>query len=114
MIGVPTVREVSGLALSSRNRRLDENQRAQAASIYKGLKILKSNILGGLGIKQSIQETKEFYNISGVFEVEYLDVVELDSLMPIQNDGQTSNLALCVAGYVGGVRLLDNICIFKN
>ncbi|MEQ6121174.1 pantoate--beta-alanine ligase [Reichenbachiella sp. MALMAid0571] len=111
IVEVPTVREASGLAMSSRNQRLNGQEKNLAANIYKGLQILKNKIVSGIGLETSISETKEFYkNVEG-FDLEYLEIVRKSDLLPISKFNSDIETALCVAGYVADVRLLDNLCI---
>lgn len=111
VISVPTVREVGGLAKSSRNERLDEKGLQAAENIYRGLKLLKAKILSGILLKKAMQEIKAFYNEIDGFELEYLEVVNTGNLKSIVKYSPEIETSICVAGYVGGVRLLDNICI---
>ncbi len=111
IIEVPIVREDSGLAMSSRNQRLDEGQKQTAACIYKGLTLLKGLLLEGQPVKTATAEVTSFYNQVAGFELEYLSVVNRDTLLPVDYVDATSQVALCVAGEVGGVRLLDNVCL---
>ena len=111
IVNVPTVREVSGLAKSSRNERLDENGLRTAVSIFVGLNLLESKIMSGAYLENAIEEVESFYNEIDGFELEYLEVVRADNLKSIKEFNPEIETSICVAGYVGGVRLLDNICI---
>lgn len=114
IVNVPTKREMSGLAKSSRNERLDESELRTAANIFKGLKLLESKILSGVYLQNAINEVEEFYNEIDGFELEYLEVVQTDDLITIREYKSEIETSICVAGYVAGVRLLDNISIYKN
>ena len=105
---------MSGLAKSSRNERLDESELRTAANIFKGLKLLESKILSGVYLQNAINEVEEFYNEIDGFELEYLEVVQTDDLITIREYKSEIETSICVAGYVAGVRLLDNISIYKN
>jgi pantoate--beta-alanine ligase len=111
IVNVPTIREVSGLAKSSRNERLDENGLRTAENIFRGLKLLESKILTGAYLESAIEEVEDFYNEIDGFELEYLEVVRTDNLKSIKECKPEIETSICVAGYIGGVRLLDNICI---
>ena len=107
IVGCPIAREESGLAMSSRNQRLSENGRAIASNIHTGLKMACQ-----LPKKYSLIETKNqvlgFYKTVKGLEIEYLEFV--DDLMSVQLEfTDNPNLAVCVAGYVEGVRLIDNL-----
>lgn len=111
VVEIATIREPSGLAMSSRNERLNTEQKEIAAGIYQGLVHLKEKISVGADIKTAIGEVKNYFNNMDGFELEYLEVVDKDQLLPVRNYADCAEIALCVAGYVGAVRLLDNICI---
>ncbi|MEQ9285791.1 MAG: pantoate--beta-alanine ligase [Cyclobacteriaceae bacterium] len=111
VVEIATIREPSGLAMSSRNERLNTEQKEIAAGIYQGLVYLKEKISVGADIKTAIGEVKNYFNNMDGFELEYLEVVDKDQLLPVRNYADCAEIALCVAGYVGTVRLLDNICI---
>lgn len=111
IVNVPTIREVSGLAKSSRNERLDEKGLRAAVNIFKGLKLLEAKILVGASLKNAKRGVEEFYNEIDGFELEYLEIVQTDNLRTIREYKPEIETSICVAGYVAGVRLLDNICI---
>jgi len=109
IVGVETVRESSGLALSSRNRRLSEKGKEAAAIINKGLNLIASGIQSHKPIQGLLSNCREFYERESNFELEYLEAVDTTSLLPIEDYAQLDELAVCVAGYVEGVRLIDNL-----
>ena len=111
IVGVATVREASGLAKSSRNQRLNAAGIKTAKNIYKGLKLLKSKILSEIMLDEAVEETKQFYNEVDGFELEYLEVVKTNDLESIHEYNPEIVSSICIAGYVAGIRLLDNICI---
>ncbi len=115
VVEVPTVREASGLAMSSRNQRLNEVEKSIAANIYNGLRTLESQITTGVNIESAKMAVEKFYNGVNGFDLEYLEVVNKVNLLPVTDFNPDIELALCVAGYISGVRLLDNLCInFKD
>jgi len=109
LIICPTIRETDGLAMSSRNRRLGEEERAHAPIIYKILLDAKDKIQNGDDIeevKESVQ--LEFHVLAG-FELDYFEVVNTKTLQPIHTIGEAGTTALCIATFLGPVRLIDNI-----
>lgn len=109
LIICPTIRETDGLAMSSRNRRLSEEERAHAPIIYKILLDAKERLNAGEAIdevKESVQ--LEFHALAG-FELDYFEVVNIKTLQPIHTIGNEGTTALCIATYLGPVRLIDNI-----
>lgn len=109
VVGVETKREASGLAMSSRNLRLSEEGREIASKIQVGLKLSEKSILDNKEPGLVKQEALTFYQKVDELKVEYLELVDGETLMPIDNYEEISELAVCFAGYVEGVRLIDNL-----
>jgi len=107
IIEAPTVRSSSGLALSSRNNLLDDKSLEIASSINKILKLVSENIKSGKEILQSLNIGIQEFENNNHIELEYLDIVNSQNF---SNDIQSSsNLLLIFAGYINGVRLIDNL-----
>jgi pantoate--beta-alanine ligase len=106
---VPTVREQSGLAMSSRNLRLSEDEKALATTIYQSLLFIKQSIKpGGTDILTS--RAKEQLEQKG-FKVDYVAVAHAITLEPVHHwDGKIPLVAL-IAAYLGNVRLIDNMIL---
>ncbi|WP_436517724.1 pantoate--beta-alanine ligase [Ekhidna sp. To15] len=109
VVGVDTVRESSGLAMSSRNRLLTEKGRGDASVIYTGLRLLRDGIVGGKPIKTMIEKTQSLYDEVGNFELEYIEAINPHDFSKVDKYEDLDELAICVAGYVEGVRLIDNL-----
>jgi pantoate--beta-alanine ligase len=108
IVEVPTVRESSGLAMSSRNQRLSEEQKTHAAEIYR---IVRESIL--LAGEQSPDQVVRFVtgsvnNVPGL-RVEYFGIVDGNSLQPVSSWRDSGNSVGAIAVYCGDVRLIDNI-----
>jgi pantoate--beta-alanine ligase len=107
----PTLREENGLAMSSRNLRLNEEQRDQAANIYKILRDLKQKIKPG-SLSHLKKEAAKFL-ITNKIKPDYVEIAEAANLKIVNHwDGKTELVAL-VAAFIGEVRLIDNI-LLKN
>ena len=108
IIGVPTKREVSGLAMSSRNKRLSESDLEKATLIYKTLLFIKEN-----ASKYSVEDLKEIsiekFQKHAELDLEYLEIVALENLQPIEKYNEKGHNAACVAVSISSVRLIDNI-----
>ncbi len=102
------IREDTGLAMSSRNIRLSEENRSKAAFIYKTLLKLKSNVKY-MPLPEAIEKAKVEILENEETKLEYLEVTNPATLLPLNAIPSDSNaLALVVVNYFG-VRLLDNI-----
>jgi pantoate--beta-alanine ligase len=104
---VPTVREPDGLAMSSRNRRLDPAEREQALSLSRALRAAEEAIARGARDADAIA-TAARGAMNGV-EPEYLALVDPDSFSPVQHvDGR---VLVAVAARIGATRLIDNTIV---
>ena len=113
LVMLETKREKDGLAMSSRNIRLNESERNLAPLIYKNLLISKKNALDGLDIRTIESNFIENIEANKEFKVEYVNIVDGTSLNKINNITDTYYLVMCIATWLGNVRLIDNI-IIKN
>lgn len=102
------IREDDGLAMSSRNRRLTPEQREVASAIYQNLKMLRSDF-NSLKIADLKSRAIDNINMIEGFEVEYLEVVDAKTLMPVEALAENQKLVVCVAAFLGKVRLIDNM-----
>ena len=106
---IPTRREPDGLAMSSRNLRLNGIQRQHATIFYDALRLAKEKLKKGeeiAGVKRFVGELVE--KADGV-RLEYFEVAESKSLNLLEAVDGVETPILCIAGYVGDVRLIDNI-----
>ncbi|MCL1162770.1 pantoate--beta-alanine ligase [Shewanella chilikensis] len=110
VIGVETVREDSGLALSSRNGYLTEAEKALAPKLKAAMDKLAEAIVLGQDIDQAISDTQEFLRAAGL-EPDYLEVREASSLKPVSSDDKS--LVILAAAYLGKARLIDNITLSR-
>ncbi len=105
----PTLREASGLAMSSRNMRLSENDRRHALKISETLLYLKNNIKPGDLIKLKQTAAENLTNAG--FKVDYVEIANAENLEIIDTwDGNQKTVALAAA-FLGDVRLIDNMLL---
>jgi pantoate--beta-alanine ligase len=106
---VPTLREPDGLALSSRNLRLTSEQRKVATIFYRALTEAKSMLLA----KRKIEDVKAFVQTFVGKEpgakLEYIEVADSKNLNLLENVESANRPIICIAGFVGEVRLIDNM-----
>lgn len=105
IIGCPIVRQENGLALSSRNERLNEQEKEIATNIYKTLK-QSIDWAKTATVKEVEQKVINTINLINGLEVEYYEIVDQTTLLPT-ND--FSHAIGCITVYCGPVRLIDNI-----
>jgi pantoate--beta-alanine ligase len=109
LIICPTVREDDGLAMSSRNLRLNGEERRKAIEIFKTLMLIKDNIKNG-NIEELKAKATDHLAAKG-FKVDYVEIADGGNLHPISDwDGKTSLVALAAA-YLNDVRLIDNVLL---
>ncbi|MBD8577871.1 pantoate--beta-alanine ligase [Pseudomonas syringae] len=107
IVGEPTVRAADGLALSSRNGYLSDEQRAVAPVLYQVITRIGEQLHGGTtGFAQLLDEGRQALESSG-FRVDYLEVREATSLRPATPDDR--DLVVIAAAYLGKTRLIDNL-----
>lgn len=105
-VAVPTVREKDGLAMSSRNRRLDKDARKNAVTISQSLNYIKENLKPG-DLGSVITKAKELLKEKD-FKIDYVELADADNLKIVRSwDGRQKLVAL-IAAFQGEVRLIDN------
>ncbi|MEY2555320.1 MAG: pantoate--beta-alanine ligase [Verrucomicrobiota bacterium] len=107
IVAVPTVREADGLACSSRNAYLNAEERKQAAVLRKALLAAKNS--GEKSAKEIVDLTRKIISEAPLARIDYVDLVDADTLQPIELLGPNSLLALAV--FFGKTRLIDNIVL---
>lgn len=115
IIPVDTVRDINGLALSSRNNLLTSKQKQIASIIFKGLSHLKKELIKNKSIDIH-NFLYDFYNQNDLIEIEYilsekLSVFNYKGIDVNDLFGEKDSSAIMVAAKVGGVRLIDNLII---
>lgn len=107
IINCPTIREVDGLALSSRNVYLSELERENASALYKGLNNISSKILSGTPVSAAIQMAKKEIINAGFDKVDYIAVCDAESLSELET--VSGGARILGAAWIGKTRLIDNI-----
>ena len=108
----PIVREKNGLAMSSRNVRLSDYGKQQAAQIHPAL-LASKGWLTEYSPGQISQKAMEMIEEAGL-KPEYFDLVDGDTLVPIQSINDESTIVACVAAWCEGVRLIDNLILQRQ
>ena len=107
--GVPTVRELDGLALSSRNAYLSADERQRAVALPNALVAARGAILGGGSVHAALQQAKQSLVDAGFLRIDYLALVDAATLEPV--DQPTGEMRLIAAALMGTTRLIDNLAI---
>jgi len=107
---VPTIREANGLAMSSRNMRLSSKALQQASAIYKAMLYMQENIQQQPINSLEIAATEMLWN-NGFTTIDYVSIVEANTLLPITQIHEGQKIAIVVAAFIEGVRLIDNLLV---
>jgi pantoate--beta-alanine ligase len=111
IVGVPTVRESDGLALSSRNRLLNEHERRLAPALHDALLDVERAIGSGADDPGTVlADARSRIPTDGALRLEYLEIVDPDELQPVS--AIVGPVLVAGALWVGSTRLIDNVlCI---
>lgn len=107
VVGMPTVREKDGLALSSRNAYLSAEERAAAPTLYRVLKTCAARIKNGAGIERMLAAGRAEIEDAG-FKLDYLEARDAQTLEPVRSP-EFAPVRLLVAATLGKTRLIDNL-----
>lgn len=109
LIICPTIREKDGLAMSSRNRRLNDAERSIAPHIYRILDHARTKLISGQPVNDVSAHAKDEFNAISEYTLDYLEVIDVKTLLPRERIGPPGTNAICVAAFLGPVRLIDNV-----
>ena len=107
IVGVPTVREADGLALSSRNVYLSADERQRAIGLPRALDTARNAIQAGQPVSSTLDEAKQALLECGFSRVDYLALVDSNTLEPL--DSARGQMRLIAAAVMGSTRLIDNL-----
>jgi pantoate--beta-alanine ligase len=108
IVGVSTVREADGLALSSRNKYLSAEERNAAPALYRALQEAANRIRAGESDASKVRESAlALLAKSSLIRVEYLEVVDPDELQPLKTINGPVRIAAAI--WIGTTRLIDNV-----
>lgn len=112
LVGAPILREADGLAMSSRNRYLNEQDRKRALAIVQGLRLAHDAFTAGERDPNTLASLCREH-VSQVFDrVDYIEAAEADALDPLP--GPCDRMVLLVAAHLGTTRLIDNLCLGED
>lgn len=109
IVGVPTVRESDGLALSSRNVYLSPEDRAAAPELHRALSCAAAAIAYGGNVLSAVDAARRTVTAAG-FQLDYLEARHAETLAPVASREQ-GPIRLLVAARIGATRLIDNLAV---
>lgn len=105
------VRANEGLAVSSRNRYLSDEQRALAPGLYRSLRYLRQQVAPDVqNLSLMIRHQRDELEAKG-FEIDYLNIFDYKTLQPVDNVQEGKRYILAGAVYLGDTRLIDNMIV---
>ena len=107
IVGVPTVRDPDGLALSSRNAYLTDEQRAQAVALPETMQEAARAIAAGGAVAAILADARERMLAAGFHKIDYLELRDAETLAPVDDLARPTRLF--AAAHIGHTRLIDNI-----
>jgi pantoate--beta-alanine ligase len=107
ILSIPTVREPSGLAMSSRNNYLSEEQRSQAAGLSRVLNQLAHSIRSGERAFRELEANGIEMLLKDGFKPDYLEICHSETLSPANKND--ASLVVLAAAWLGPARLIDNV-----
>jgi pantoate--beta-alanine ligase len=109
IVGIPTVREEDGLARSSRNAYLSEDERSRAVALPRALSYARDAILSGDPVALVLDTARKMLIEAGFSRIDYLALVEPTTLEPLEQAG--GKMRLIAAAAMGSTRLIDNLAV---
>ena len=110
IVGLPTVREADGLAMSSRNRYLSHAERAAAAALPRAMREAVARIEAGEDVGTTLAALERAVLAAGFSSIDYADLADAESLAPLRQP-PTRSARLLAAARIGGTRLIDNMAV---
>lgn len=110
---VPTLREPDGLAMSSRNMRLSPTQRTKATVLYQALQQASQSMKNGLSIDEVKKNLQSTIERDSEIKLEYFEVADSENLNLLNSVENVDRPILCIAAFVGEVRLIDNMFLSR-
>jgi pantoate--beta-alanine ligase len=112
LVVCPIIREKNGLAMSSRNERLSASARNDAGQLFQTLRWMQENA-ESMPLADLESKAEHRLHLAGL-DPEYLDIVDAASLQPVLQLRESACIVACIAVWVEGVRLIDNIVLSGN
>jgi len=108
IVPCPTLRETSGLAMSSRNQRIAPELIKEAPLIFEILKTIKENKWNNSPVEWEIWARSKFAQ-NQLFQLDYFEIIDADNFGPVADWDDSQNPIAVVAAFLGEIRLIDNM-----
>jgi pantoate--beta-alanine ligase len=109
IVGVETVRDGDGLALSSRNAFLSAEDRQRALALPRALQSARNQIASGEPVGRALATAKQALVDAGFLKIDYFALVDVATLEPLSEPA--GEMRLIAAATIGGTRLIDNVAV---
>ena len=109
IVGVPTVREEDGFALSSRNAYLTVEERERAMALPRALQYARDAILEGTDVRLTLDTARKSLVEAGFSRIDYFALVDAQTLEPLE--AVAGEMRLITAAVIGATRLIDNLAV---
>ncbi len=115
VVGVPTIREVDGLARSSRNTYLAAEQRQLALCLVSGLRRAHEAFGAGERDAETLRQLARGPVEASATRIDYVEIADADDLVPVPTGERTKDRALlAIAAWIGTTRLIDNVVLGED
>jgi pantoate--beta-alanine ligase len=111
---IPTLREADGLAMSSRNLRLSPEERVKALIFFKSLQLGRVELQKGTSLKEVKTKIQSLFEAISNVRLEYFEVANAGNLTILDSVNDANGSIMLIAGFVGEVRLIDNMFVNEN
>ena len=112
VMGAATVRDGDGLALSSRNAYLSEDERRRAVALPRALEAARAAVLGGEPVAATLATAEQRLAAAGFGTIDYVALVDAATLEPL--DVPAGEMRLIAAARIGTTRLIDNVRVVPD
>ena len=109
IVGVSTVRDADGLALSSRNAYLSADERGRAVALPRAMATARDAIHSGTPVRRALETARRTIEAAGFEPIDYLALVDAATLEPVEQ--AAGSVRLLVAAWLGTTRLIDNLAV---
>lgn len=111
IVAVPSARDMDGLAISSRNVLLTDDQRKVAPVVYQTLQQASEQLKAGIPIEKIQKEAYKYLEQQQEINTEYFEIRDPEQFAPLSDLSGNHEVIICTALYLGDVRLIDNLIV---